>query len=239
MALSVSVVLGVRSLHASMRHRSSEPEPALAKVLSAIGVAVILSIFLAAPALLVRLLDDLTTNPWVLSTVESLVRLLMLLGYIGLLGRAQLVRDVFRYHSAEHQAIAARESGVTLEPSTVARYPWAHARCGTSFLFFIVVVGLVIHALVGNQSAVVIVASRVLVLPLIAGLTFELIRQASRHLDTKWARIIAAPGLAMQRLTTREPTEAHIEVAIAALEAVVAADAKHRVGAASLELAPA
>jgi uncharacterized protein YqhQ len=225
-ALATSVTLGTKSLHESMRMREGNENDAgwVAKVLTTIGVTLVLGVFVIVPALISYFIPYVGERAWLFSLVEAVVRLAMIVAYIAALGINDEVKDVFRYHSAEHATISAREAGRDLTATEVATFPNAHPRCGTAFLLLIIVTGIVVHALVGTHSAVVIAFSRVILLPLVAGLTYELIRFASFRSHTRLGRLIAAPGIALQRLTTRTTTEQHIEVAIAALNAVVEAD---------------
>jgi uncharacterized protein YqhQ len=225
-ALATSVALGTKSLHESMRMREGNENDAgwIPKVLTALGVTLVLSVFVIVPALVSYFIPYVGERAWLFSLVEAGLRLAMIVAYIAALGLNDEVKDVFRYHSAEHAAISAQEAGRPLVPSEVAAFPNAHPRCGTAFLLLIVVTGIVVHALVGTHSAWIIALSRVVLLPLVAGLTYELIRFASFHSHTVMGRAVAAPGIALQRLTTRPTTERHIEVAIAALVAVVEAD---------------
>jgi uncharacterized protein YqhQ len=234
LALATSVSLGTKSLHESMRFREgNEQDPTwIAKLLTTIGVVLVLGVFVIVPALIAHFVPYIGERAWLFSIFEAMVRLAMIVAYIATLGLNEQVREVFRYHSAEHATISAREAGKSLTPSEVASFPNAHPRCGTAFLLLIVVIGIVVHALVGTHDAWVIALSRVVLLPLVAGLTYELIRFASFHSHTRAGRIVAAPGIALQRLTTRPPTERHIEVAIAALQAVVEADEKAATAAA-------
>lgn len=233
LALATSVALGTKSLHASMRMREGNEKDAgwIAKLLTTIGVVLVLGVFVVAPALIAHFTPYVGERAWLFSLVEAAVRLAMIVGYIAALGLNEEVREVFRYHSAEHAAISAREAGCELTPAEVAKFPNAHPRCGTAFLLLIVVTGIVIHGLVGTHDAWIIALSRVVLLPLVAGLTYELIRFASLHSHTWLGHAIAVPGIVLQRLTTRTTTERHIEVAIAALKAVVEEDARNNAAA--------
>lgn len=225
LALGASVALGNKSLVASMRYRTNEPvaASATAKIGTTLGVLVVLGVLLTVPALIAHVLPG-GEDAWIASVVEAGVRLAMIVGYIAALGMNKEVKDVFRYHSAEHAAISAREAGRELVPSEVAKFPNAHPRCGTAFLLLIIFTGILVHGLIGTHSAEVLAASRILVLPIVAGLTYELIRVSSKYSHTWMGRALAAPGISLQRLTTNDPSEKHIEVAIAALNAVVEAD---------------
>lgn len=221
--LAASVSLGVRSLQDSLRYRSPETAPAgpRAMVVTGLGVLAVLSVFLGLP---LAVAHAITSRAWALSMIEAVLRSAMLVGYIALLRSTAEGRNVFSYHGAEHQTIAAREAGARLDATSVTGFSRAHRRCGTSFLLLIMVIGIVVHAIVGSQSLIVLAISRVVLLPIVVGVTYEMIRWSSNHADGALARIIAVPGLALQRLTTRAADAGQVEVAIAALEAVVAAD---------------
>jgi uncharacterized protein YqhQ len=140
-----------------------------------------------------------------------------------LLARSEEVQRVFEYHGAEHQTIAAREAGVDAV-GAIKDFPRRHPRCGTAFLLLVVIISTAAHVLVGLHSMSVMIASRIVVLPLIVGITYEVLRFTSTRLDTWWAHALALPGLALQRITTRPASPDQIDVAVAALDAVVAAD---------------
>ena len=225
-ALVASVVLGIRSLQDSMAFRDDAQRKVSIKerVFSLSAALLIAAVFLVLPLLLAKLLFDVAEHPLAFSSIEALGRLAMLLAYLVLLGMAKDVRKVFAYHAAEHQTISAREAGVALTPQNIQAFSARHPRCGTAFLLLILVIGTLAHALVGSHSTAVLALSRVVLLPLVAGITYELLRISSSHLDTRWAKMLAFPGLSLQRLTTRPSSSDQIEVAIAALAAVVAAD---------------
>ena len=129
--------------------------------------------------------------------------------------------SVFQYHAAEHKAINAYEDGAELTPETVQRYSKIHLRCGTAFLLWVMVIAIFVFALVGRPHWTLLIASRILLLPVIAGLAYELIRFAGKHSDKTWLRALLAPGLWLQRLTTRQPSLDQLEVSIRALQQVL------------------
>jgi uncharacterized protein YqhQ len=229
-ALGTTVALGSKSLTISQRYRDNDATSisgvakAAAWAVMALALAVIAGIFLGLPIVLAHLIPYVEDRPWLFSVIESAFRLTMILGYIAALGRNMQVQDVFRYHSAEHATIAAREAGCSLIPSEVAKFPNAHPRCGTAFLLLMIIVGTISHALVGDHAAPVLLLSRLVLLPIVAGVTYELVRLATLQKHSVFGRFVTAPGIWLQRLTTRDTSERHIEVAIAALNAVVAAD---------------
>lgn len=157
---------------------------------------------------------------WLLNTTESIIRLGILVGYLALLARSREVKRTFSYHGAEHMTIHAFEHGVPLVASEIRRFDRRHPRCGTSFLL-IVVVSLLAHIAIGEVSWPALVASRVLGLPLVAGLAYEVIRLAGTQRHNVVGRALTAPGSWLQTLTTQVPDDDQIEVAVAALEAAV------------------
>lgn len=161
-------------------------------------------------------------SSWGFSAAEGAVRLVLLVGYLGLLSLSPRVRRVFSYHGAEHMTIHAFEHHQPLRPDTIRAFDQRHPRCGTSFLLLVVAVTVVTHMVIGSPSWPVLVASRIIGLPVVAGLTYELIRLAGRRSSSWYGRALAAPGFWLQGLTTRRPDDEQIEVAVAALQATVA-----------------
>src|SRR4051794_8040297 len=227
-ALGESLGLGYRALGWSAERQLDDtdgPRPSdravgvTMKVGIVVAVALVLGAFLVLPALVGGVVHD---HFGASSTVaESLIRLGLLVGYLAAVGCMPDIRRVFEYHGAEHKAIAAFERGVPLAPESAQRFTTAHVRCGTNFLLVVTVVAIVVYALVPTPNLLAVVVSRIVFLPLIAGLAYELIKLASRHMQRRIVRVLMAPGLALQRLTTREPTLAQLEVAIVALRAAM------------------
>jgi uncharacterized protein YqhQ len=174
--------------------------------------------------LLTRLIDHLLPNAALSVIFEGLVRIAFFFGYVWLIGRIPDVRRVFAYHGAEHKTINAYEAGEPLRATRVQPYSVAHPRCGTSFLLFVAVLSIFVFVLLGRPSLPVRLASRVVMVPVIASLAYELIRFSARHAANPAVRVLLAPGLALQALTTREPDDAQVEVAIAALARVFELD---------------
>ena len=191
----------------------------LTVVIALVGV---FGIFGLLPAVIVKAAG--VSNPALFSLTEGLIRLVILVGYLGLLGRSKQVQRVFSYHGAEHMTIHAFEHRVELEPAAIRQFSRRHPRCGTAFLLVVVIVTMFAHALVGNPGWGLLVASRILGLPIVAGLAYEAIRFAGRHSHQWIGRVLMAPGSWLQGITTAEPTDDMIEVAVAALEATIAAE---------------
>jgi uncharacterized protein YqhQ len=156
--------------------------------------------------------------------VEGLIRLAFVLAYIWGVGFLPDVRRVFQYHGAEHKTIHAYEASAPLTVQAIRSHTTAHARCGTAFMLVVVVISVLLFALLGRPSLWLRLLSRVLLLPAIVGVSYEWLKFSARHSDRAWMRVLLAPGLALQRLTTREPDEDMIEVAIAGLKRVLRED---------------
>jgi uncharacterized protein YqhQ len=186
----------------------------------AIGFTVI--VFKVSPAILTELLPIHDTILFVL--VEGVIRVSLLIGYLYVIGLIPDLNRVFQYHAAEHKAINAYEDGAELTPERVQTYSKIHLRCGTAFLLWVMVIAVFVFALVGRPAWPILIASRVLLLPVIAGLAYELIRFGARHPHNPIVRKLLAPGLWLQSLTTREPTLDQVEVSINALRDVLAAE---------------
>ncbi|MCR5134538.1 MAG: DUF1385 domain-containing protein [Clostridiales bacterium] len=180
-------------------------------------------IFIIAPTIVVNLLKHVTENEIILNLTEGVLRILMFIGYVVLIARMEEIKDVFRYHGAEHKTIHCYENGLELTPANAQQFYTLHPRCGTSFLMFVLVISLILFSLLGWPNLFWRIVSRLLLLPVIAGLSFELLRWAGRS-DNIVVKILSIPGLLLQKLTTNEPTDSHLEVAIAAMKAVLSED---------------
>jgi len=197
----------------------------LGMVVFSLTLAVIL--FFVLPALIASLLDrflnlgfsNLTTN-----LVEGFIRLTFLIGYIWLIGRLPDVKRLYGYHGAEHKTINAYEAGAELSPDSVARFPLEHPRCGTAFILSVVVISIIFFSLFPPMTIPVRIVSRIVLLPVVAGIAYEFIRFTARHQDKALIRTITKPNLALQRLTTREPDNEMLAVAIAAFKRVLASE---------------
>jgi uncharacterized protein YqhQ len=183
----------------------------------AIGFAILL--FKVTPALITNWLPIDTTGLFVI--VEGLIRVTIFVVYLGLISLLPDLRRVFQYHAAEHKAINAYEAGEELVPERVQRFSLIHPRCGTAFLLWVMVIAIFVFAFFGRPVWYWLIASRILLLPVIAGLAYELIRFAGKHTDNRALMTLLAPGLWLQRLTTREPTLDQVEVSIRALREVL------------------
>jgi uncharacterized protein YqhQ len=195
-------------------------------VLLSLSFAVLL--FFALPAFLAGLLENwlhLGTSPLWGNVIEGIIRLSLLVGYVGLIGLLPDIRRVYGYHGAEHKTINAFEAGAELTPASVARFPLEHPRCGTAFLLTVVVISILLFTLFPPLSVPVRILTRVALLPVVAGISYELIRFTAAHRQNPLIRWIIKPNLALQRLTTREPDADMLAVSIAAFQAVRAHEA--------------
>ena len=206
-ALCESMSLGMRALTWSANKQVPEEDQLSSKAMGwtiAIAISFFAGIFIVMPALAANGLGDvLGLSGFWFHVAEGALRLGIFLGYLLLIGCLKDIKRVFQYHGAEHKAIAAYENDVELTPESAQRSE--HVRCGTNFLLTVMVVTIVVYAFFGRPGWLMLVASRVVLIPLIAGLSYEIIRFAAKHMQWRWVRILMRPGLLLQKLTTREP----------------------------------
>ncbi len=188
-------------------------------VVVALAVAIVL--FFLIPVGLTSLIKDQLGSSFLFWLIEGVVRTSIFLGYMLLLSRLRDLRRVFEYHGAEHKTISCFEAGLPLTPANAQRFSRLHPRCGTSFLLVVMIVAIFVFAPIGLPAWYWLVATRILGVPVIAGVSFELIKFAGRNRSRRWVRAVMWPGLKLQLLTTREPDLDQLAVAIAALEAVL------------------
>jgi len=198
----------------------------------AIGFAIVL--FKVTPVLITDLLPIKSTGWFVI--VEGAIRVSIFVAYLALISLLPDLRRVFQYHAAEHKAINAYEAGEPLEPEIVQRYSLIHPRCGTAFLLWVMVIAVFVFAFFGRPAWYWLIATRVLLLPVIAGIAYELIRFAGKHQGNRVLMTLLAPGLWLQRLTTREPSLDQIEVSIRALREVLDLEARRAPDAPRVEV---
>lgn len=184
-----------------------------------IGLAVLL--FVVLPTGAMKLLQNQGVGPMVLNLCEGLMRLAIFLLYIWGISRQKDIQRVFQYHGAEHKTIYTYEHGLPLRVENVRPFSTLHPRCGTNFLMIVMLIGIFIFAFLGWPSLWERILSRILLMPVVAGISYEIIRFAGKHMDKAWVRAAILPGLALQKLTTRQPDDDQIEVAIASLKAVL------------------
>jgi uncharacterized protein YqhQ len=228
-ALGESLAIGFRALAISANYAAQEEgddgevstEISRGALIFAFAIAIgfAVALFKVTPALLTSWLPIDGTGAFVV--VEGLIRVVLFIAYLSVISLLPDLRRVFQYHGAEHKAINALEAGEELDPQTVQRYSLIHPRCGTAFLLYVMVIAIFVFAFVGQPAWYWLIASRILLLPVIAGLAYEVIRFAGKHSGNKALMTVLAPGLWLQRLTTREPTLDQLEVSIRALKEVL------------------
>jgi uncharacterized protein YqhQ len=229
-ALGESLAIGFRALAISANYAAQEEgkegeevqtELSRGALIFAFAVATgfAVMLFKVTPGLLTELLPIKSTGWFVI--VEGLIRVSIFIAYLSLISLLPDLRRVFQYHAAEHKAINAYEAGEELDPEVVQRYSLIHPRCGTAFLLWVMVLAVFVFAFFGRPHWYWLIAERILLLPVIAGIAYELIRFAGKHSDNKFLMTLLAPGMWLQRLTTREPSLDQLEVSIRALREVL------------------
>jgi len=225
MSLAESLGLGYRALTWSANQQVPEEEQISEKALgwAVIPVAVVFSaVFIVIPAFAGKGLSHWFHGSF--PVVEGVVRLILFAGYLLLVGCLKDIRRVFQYHGAEHKTIAAYENDVELTPEVAQQFTTAHVRCGTNFLLTVMVVAVFVYSVIPRPNLWFVIGSRIVLMPVIAGLSYEVIRFAAKNMDRRWVRRCMRPGLLLQRLTTREPDLEQLAVAIASLRAVLTAE---------------
>lgn len=220
-ALYESVTIGIKALLLSAGMATGEQASLTGRQVAATvsaGVAVALGLFFVLPAAVIRSLDVYLPSVFASNLAEGALRVIILLGYVAGIGRLPDVARVFAYHGAEHKAVNAYEAGAPLRAEAARGFSRFHVRCGTSFLLIVMIMAIVVFSFLGRPPLALRLASRLALIPLVAGLSYELIRAAAR---LSWLRPVMVPGLWLQRLTTREPDDRQLEVAVRALREVV------------------
>ena len=231
LVLVETLALGLKALNRSatmaMEDQTGENEEIpgwIMGVTMTIAFALGIGLFFIMPLFAVRPLEGSISSDPLVNLIEGLIRLVVLVAYIGGIGLLRDIKRVFAYHGAEHMAVHTHEAGLPLEVENVRRFPTAHPRCGTAFLLTLAVVAILVFAFVGRSPLWWLVSSRIVLLPVIAATSYEIIRFSGAHQRNVLTRLITYPGLLLQRLTTRKPDDSQIEVAIHAMRTAVAAD---------------
>ena len=219
-----ALVLGINALTYSANMQAEEDEQiegASAIVTLLFSLSIGIAIFFLLPTGVAYLFEQVLhlSTGWV-NLIEGLLRLTLLIGYIGAIGLLPDIRRVYGYHGAEHKTINAFEAGANLKPITVKEFPREHPRCGTAFLLTVVVFSILFFSFLGPMPLLPRLLSRIIFVPLLAALAYEYIRLTAKWVNFPWAKPLIAPNLWLQRLTTREPDDSMLEVAIAAFEAM-------------------
>jgi uncharacterized protein YqhQ len=223
-----TLVVGTRWLIRSANIQASADGVELGRgsVALMLGITLVLGVgfFFLLPLFIASATTASIQADWVQHLVEGLVRVAIFLGYLALIARMPDIRRVFEYHGAEHMTIHALEAGDPLTTEAVRKYPTAHPRCGTEFLVVVIILSIFAFSLVGRQSLPVMVASRILLIPVIAGIGYEILKLGARYRKNPIVKALIAPGILVQMITTKQPTDDQIEVAIVSMEQALEAD---------------
>ncbi len=236
-SLGESLVLGIQALTLSANlslagddSRDEQPQQlGWRELVVTLGIAIAFAVglFVALPLGVAKLFESVFSveHSMIFSLVEGIVRVAVFFLYLGVISFLPDLRRVFEYHGAEHKAIHSYEAGDGLDAKKATRYSTQHPRCGTAFLLVVMIMAIVVFTFLGKPAFPLLILSRLVGIPLVAGLSYEVIRYAGRHKDGVISRILLGPGLALQRLTTREPSEDQVEVAVSALGEVLRVEA--------------
>ncbi len=228
-ALGQALAIGFRALSISARESAPEEEQLSSRGMAlSMGIAIVLfvGIFIVVPAVAFRWVGREVDSSILVNAGEGVFRVLLFLGYLAIIGRTKEIRRVFAYHGAEHKTIAAYEHGQDLTPENVDRYSTLHVRCGTNFLLLVMVITIFVFAVFGNPGIWWRIGSRIVAIPIIAGLAFEMLRLGARFPDSRLIHALMVPGLWLQKITTRPPERDQIEVAIASFDEVLRREAE-------------
>ncbi|MFC1908502.1 DUF1385 domain-containing protein [Chloroflexota bacterium] len=223
-----AMVLGIRSLFYSASVSLEEEGEELSRksmwAMVAVSLVLAVGLFFLAPLFLTKLANPFIPSSAIFHIVEGIVRIAFFIAYLWLISLLPDIKRVFTYHGAEHKTINAFEASVPMEVEAVKKHATAHTRCGTSFIFVVLVLAIVVFSIIGRHDLWIMILSRILLIPVIAGIGYEVIYFGSRHSHNRLVRIVLAPGLLLQSLTTGEPDDSQLEVAISALKKAVELD---------------
>lgn len=223
-ALFESLYDGIKALAYSAQVSGDEEEQLTGKEMAmtiATSVLLAVGLFIVIPTWSMRFLHELTEDAMVLNLAEGVLRMAIFLTYIAAISSMEDIQRVFQYHGAEHKTIYTYEAGLPLRVENVRPFSTLHPRCGTNFLMIVMLISMFIFTFLGWPNLLERIASRVVLMPVIAGVSYEIIRFAGAHNDNKLVHMAIMPGLLLQKLTTRQPDDSQIEVAIASLKAVL------------------
>ena len=222
--LADSLVVGTRALNFSANIAEGETDPKknseginLVIVIS-ISLIIAIGIFFVTPALVSRGFHYLGFNNLLVSFLEGLIRLIFVIGYIYIIGLSKDIRRVFQYHGAEHMAVWAHEDGMDLSKSNLRNFTKEHPRCGTSFILLVVMVSIIVFMLFSRDNLIIFILLRIILVPIIAGISYELLKIGSKSRFKLVKNLLNGPGMLIQKLTTKEPDESQLEVAIKSME---------------------
>jgi len=218
-----ALVLGIKTLlysaNVSLEEEEEEISGGLVGVTVAVSLGLAVALFFLAPLFLTRLFN--IASPVLFNLVEGVIRVAIFILFLRVITLMPDIKRVFSYHGAEHKAVNAYEDGAPLEVEAARKYTTAHLRCGTSFLFAVLIIAIIVFALIGLPSLWLMILSRIILIPVIAGIGYEITHFAGRHTKSRLVRAILAPGLWLQSLTAREPDDSQLEVALSALRKVI------------------
>jgi uncharacterized protein YqhQ len=225
-----AMVLGIQSLLFSANVAIEEEEEEIPTkaiwAMIAVGIVLAVVLFFLVPLFLTDLVNKylLSKNSPAFFVIEGVIRLAIFIAYLKLISFLPDIKRVFTYHGAEHKTVNAYEAGVPMEVAAIKKYSTAHVRCGTSFLFLVLIIAIIVFAFVGQQAQWLMIVSRIVLIPVIMALGYEVIYFGARHTGNWLVKIILAPGLFLQALTTGEPDDKQLEVAIAAMNKAIEID---------------
>lgn len=218
------MIIGIQTLSYSATMAGYEEEETLTTkdiaiaLASAVVFAVVL--FIILPTVAVKFISANIKTPFLLSLAEGFLRIAIFVAYVAVISLMKDIRRVFEYHGAEHKVVHCYEHGEDLTPENAKKYSTVHPRCGTSFIMIVMIVSILLFSILGWPGIIARIVSRILLLPVVAGISYELIQLAGRS-SSPFLKILNTPGMWLQKLTTREPDDSQLEVAIAALKAVI------------------
>lgn len=221
-----ALVLGIKALiysaNVSLEEEEEEISGWLVWAMVTLALAFAVALFFIVPLFLTRLLD--INSPLVFNLIDGFIRLVIFIIYLKVMTLVPDIKRVFAYHGAEHKTVNAYEDGASLEVEVAREYSTAHVRCGTSFMLVVLIIAIVVFAIIGLPSLWLMVLSRIILIPVIAALGYEITYFGGRHAKNGLVRTLLAPGLWLQKLTTREPDDSQLEVALSALKEVMKTD---------------
>jgi len=238
-----SMVVGIRILNKSANMSLDDEEEELTSgemlVTGLLAFVLAILLFVVLPTAIVHYGSRFLGGVLIQNIVEGIIRIIFFLAYVWVIGRMQEIDRVFMFHGAEHKSIFTYEAGEELTVENARKHSTLHPRCGTSFILIVLVISILVFALLGEGNLFYRVWSRIAVLPVVAGLGYEFLKFSGKYYQNRWARILIAPGLFLQKLTTREPDDSQLEVALTALKAVIPGDRNEGPGEQDLSLAGA
>ncbi|MDD4876606.1 MAG: DUF1385 domain-containing protein [Dehalococcoidales bacterium] len=224
-----SLVLGIKTLlysaNVSLEEEDEKISGSLVWLMVTVSLILSIALFFLAPLFITKLIDPYINSSILFHLIEGCIRLFIFILYLKLMGLAPDIKRLFAYHGAEHKTVNAYENGVPLEVDAVKKYSTAHVRCGTSFMFSVLIIAILVFAVIGRPESIwLMILFRIILIPLIAGIGYEITHFSGNHTNNIFIRTILYPGLLLQKLTTSEPDDSQLEVAISALKKVVEID---------------